>query len=1004
MKRKTLTEDQIEEILSQSRVKREIYHDLMQFRVREILLVSTYYDAFSLEEEGQLTDKIFDEYYNLNLTNAPRVTHVVSGARALEEIETRSFDLVVLMLRIEDITPWDLSKSIKTAQNNLPVLLLLKDNAEIAMLRVGWDGPTRSIDQVFVWNGDSRIFVAMIKYIEDAKNVDNDTRVGLVRVILLVEDSIRACSRYLPVLYSEIMKQTQRLIFEEKLNPTRKVLRMRARPKILVADNCNDAMAIVQNYRDNLLCVISDVSFNRDGSRDEEAGLKLIQAVKDIIPDLPTVLQSSDSENEPRAHALNSLFIDKNSDQLGGELRRFIVLHLGFGDFVFRNNRKENIGTAATIYEMETLLLTIPAESLRYHGVRNNFSAWLMARGEIAIARIIQPLKIDDFDSDQELREFLVNVFSNVRRVDIKGKVIEFSSDVLEGDGYILRLANGSLGGKGRGLAYINSLIQATDLETSMPGARICIPRTAIIGTEAFDQFIAENDQVHLFQTKEEYGRVQQDFLKGTLSKDLISKLKLLLDYFTGPLAIRSSGLFEDSISHPFSGVYPTFVLPNNHPSPGERMRQLTHAIKLVFSAVFESSARQYFDAVNYKIEEEKMAVIIQELVGNRHEDWFLPHFSGVAQSYNYYPFGYIKPEDGVAATAVGLGKYVVEGEKAYRFCPRYPKLNVSTTEEAINNSQNHFLALDMAMEDPDLTRGEDATLVDLNISEAERLGILDQLVSVWDYQNDRMQEGLYGPGPRIMNFAPILKFETFPLARILDLCLSKFRVALGTPVEVEFAVDLTRDKDREPTLYLLQVKHFMRNIETFAIEPDTIRFDDCLIYTQKSMGNGRVDDLRDIIYIDPDAFDRSATLQMGVELEKLNARMRQEDRKYILIGPGRWGTRDHWLGIPIIWTQISQARVIVEADLEGYHVDSSQGSHFFHNITSMNIGYLSARYHMGPKSGDTSFVDWDWLKEQPVVDRTRYAVRVRLDKPLTVLMDGRKRIAVVYKPGWDCV
>ncbi|MBN1355003.1 hypothetical protein JXA40_01920 [bacterium] len=982
-----------DKVVDRNRTDDEIYHDLMHFRIREILLVATNYDAFILQQEGQLTEMIYNEYYTLNLSSAPRITSVPTAAQAQKKLKTKRFDLVIVMMRIPDMTPFQLSRQIKTRFPDLPVILLLKDNAEISLLSE-FKNQTSHFDHVFVWNGDSKIFVAMIKSIEDQYNADNDTQMGMVRIILLVEDSIRYISRYLPILYTEIIKQVQQLISQESPYEKLKMLRMRARPKVLLAKNYEEAVRIIRRYKDYLLCVISDVKYEKNGAMDNDAGFKLIRHVRNTLRDLPAVLQSSEPENESKTLEFKSRFINKNSPTLDQDLVAFLVDDLGFGDFIFKNSGGVEIARAGSLEELRALLNKVPLESLEYHGSRNHFSAWLMARGEIRIAQKLQPIRISEFPSLSELRDFLVRVFQRLQSEATRGKVVEFDAAILTGTNHVLRLSDGSLGGKGRGIAFIAYLIENEILPGAIDGVSIQIPRSSIVGTMEFDRFIESHTARNFCQKETDFESIKRCFVSGSLSTELTYRLQQFLYQIRHPLAVRSSSLLEDSLSQPFSGVYSTYLLPNNHPDLTVRLRQLETAIKLVFASVFSGSAKTYFDAVNYKIEQEKMAVIIQELVGRNNKTAYYPHISGVAQSYNYYPVSYMKPSDGIAMLAAGLGKYVVEGEKTYHVCPNYPKLDILSPADQLKHSQNHLYALDMSNPDFELLNGEDVTLTTLDIRQSEKHGMLNHIASVWDEENQRILPGLDHPGPRILNFEYILKYETFPLAEILREILGILKDQLGTPVEIEFAVQLPdRTRSESATFYLLQIKHFITNLSRFSIDTDAIEPSKLFVFSSRCMGNGRIDDIQDVVYIDPETFNRSKMVFMTGELERLNRKLKAAGRKYILIGPGRWGTRDRWLGIPIGWAQISNAKVIIEAGLEDFQVDASMGSHFFHNITSMNVGYLSVPYGL-----QDSFIDWSWLNTHPAAERTPHCIHIHMDRPLPVLMDGRKGISMIYK------
>ncbi|MFH1572603.1 MAG: PEP/pyruvate-binding domain-containing protein, partial [Acidobacteriota bacterium] len=581
--------ERLSELVRQYKTDNDIYHDLMQFRVREILLVATIYDAFILEEEDRLSEKIFGEYYQLNLSSAPRITSVSFGEEALEILRYRFFDMVILTMRIDEISPFELSRKIREANPTIPILLLLNDNAEIPLVSERHEQPSH-LDKVFVWNGDSKIFLAMIKYIEDKINVVKDTRIGLVRVILMVEDSIRYYSRYLPLLYSEIMKQTQRIIADEHLNEAKKLLRMRARPKVLMAESYEEAVQIIERYKDYLLCLISDITFPRNQVRDEEAGVALIHHVRGLLPGLPVLIQSSEPGNESTATALKASFMSKSAENLSRELTAFIFERLGFGDFVFRDRKGQPIARAQTMEQFRELLFSVPDESLIYHANRNNFSGWLMARGEIQIARELQPVKVSDFADTSGLRQHLISVYYAVQANRIRGRVLPFAENLL-GESYpVLRLADGSLGGKGRGMAFLHLLIESCQLDRVIEGVNIRIPQTVVIGTEEYESFVAASGLSELFTREVGYHEAKERFLAGSLSPGLRDKLRRYLERTPRPLCVRSSGMFEDSLSQPFAGIYDTFLLPNNEPDIELRLEQVESAIKLVYASILSES------------------------------------------------------------------------------------------------------------------------------------------------------------------------------------------------------------------------------------------------------------------------------------------------------------------------------------------------------------------------------------------------------------------------------
>ena len=980
----------LQRFLNKNNYDRDIYHDLMPFKVKEILLVATLYDAYSIEKEGRFSEYVLGEYSSLNLTSVPRITGVSSMHEAKEELENKHFDLVIIMMGVEKQISSEIAESIKAKYPYIPVFLLLNNNKDLKLIRKT-PSLIQNIDKVFIWNGEPKIFFAMIKHVEDQINVNNDTRMGLVRVILLVEDNPIYYSRYFPLLYDVVMEQTRALIDDVSTDELYKVLRLRARPKILLATNYEEAKTILNTYKDFLLCLITDVEFERKGVADEHAGFRLADYAKRIKSDLPTVIQSSEEQNAEVAYALQATFIDKNSDTLKQDFRSFITHYLGFGNFVYRDKTGRQIGVARTLREFEMQLKRIPDDSLMYHARKDHFSMWLMARGEIQAAKILNPQKVTDFESPSKIRAYLIDVIHKFRNEQDKGKVIPFNEEGIIDETNIISLAEGSLGGKGRGLAFVNTLINNLDFSHYIPNINIRTPKTSIIGVEEFELFLSRNNLAERVMLEKDYDKVKQMFLEGNLSKTLIKKLKIILKKITKPLAVRSSGLFEDSMMQPFAGIFETYYIPNNHPDQNVRLQQLMDAIKLVYASVYSDVARQYVEAVNYKIEQERMAIVIQELVGNKFGTVFYPHISGVAQSYNYYPVAHMKPEEGFGIIALGLGKYVVEGEKCYRFSPSYPDTEISSQKDQFKNSQTEFFALDLKNRDINLLEGDTAGLMRLGIDEAERHGTLKHLASVYDSVSNRIVPGLRHPGARVVNFANILKYNYIPLAKTIEVVLDVVEEALGTPVEIEFAVDLTKDSEYRSSFYLLQIKPLIGSSNDYEINRQEINEEKTLLFTEKAMGNGSIDHITDVIYVDVDRFDKARTPEMAEEINALNEKMVKEDRQYLLIGPGRWGTRDRYIGIPVKWPNISNAKVIVETSLEGYPLDASSGSHFFHNVTSMQVGYFSIQQEL---SGN--YIKWDVLKDQKVIQKTKFFNHVRFDKPLEVKMDGKQRFAVV--------
>lgn len=980
----------LQKFLDRHNAERDVFHDLQPFKVKEILLVANLYDAYTIEGEGRFADHILGEYYQMSLTSIPRVTGVSSEEEAFNRLKARHYDMVIIMIGVDKETPMDMCRKIKFKYPYLPTYLLLNNPSDLAFVKKQ-KGMKVPFDNYFVWTGESKVFFAMVSLLEDKVNVENDTLKGLTGVILLVEDSADYYSSYLPMLYNLVMDQTKSLIEDVSTDELYKVLKLRARPKILLASDWESAVNIFNNYRNNLLCVISDMRFPRNGEMNEKAGFELIQFIKTHLPNLPTVLQSSDRENAKYAFTLKSNFINKNSASLLQDLKSFINYYLGFGHFVYRDNRGRQIAVAKSMKEFEAYLETVPEDSLSYHAMRNHFSQWLMARGEVKIARLINPIKVTDFNSLRDLREFLLNIIQKRRQEMNKGRVINFEESAEIDETNVVSLSAGSHGGKGRGLAFINTLIYSFELGKLLPGINIKTPITAIIGTDEFDMFMERNRLWEFVKDENDFDVIQKVFMESSLSFTLEKKLRVFLKKINKPLAVRSSSLFEDSMSQPFSGIFGTYLVPNNHPEADIRLKQLSDAIRLVFASIYSKNARAYFEAINYKIELEKMAVVIQEVVGNRYEDTFYPHISGSAQSFNFYPVAHMTPKDGFAVTAVGLGQYVMEGNLAYRFSPAYPALEIISQKDLYKNSQVSFYAIDLTKKDLNLLEGENAGLKMLDISVAEGHGTLNHIASVMNPDNDTITPGLDSPGPRVINFADILKYNFIPLASTLKTVLDVVTEACGTPVEIEFASDLSKDEAGNASFYLLQIKPLLGIGSAYSIDPDTIDEKELILLTSKSMGNGVIDDITDIIFIDPEKFDNRLTVRMADEIAALNEKMVKEKRKYILIGPGRWGTRDRFLGIPVAWPQISGAKVIVEVSLPDFHPDASLGSHFFHNVTSMNVGYFSIN-----QDSDQDKICWENIGSQHVVTNGEFFSHIRFENPMLVRMDGKKGMAVI--------
>ncbi len=985
----TASKQLLQHFINQHNVDRDIYHDLMPFKVKEILLISTLYDAYSIEKEDRLTDNILGEYSKLSLSTVPRITGVSNLDEALEKLDEKYFNMVIIMMGADTHTPLEMSKRIKSEYSYVPLYLLVNNSIIVNEMEKN-PVSIASIDKIFVWNGDPKVFFTMIKLLEDKVNIENDTRIALTRVILLVEDSPKYYSRYLPLLYSSVLEQTKRVIEDVSTDDLYKVLRIRIRPKIILAGTYEEAIDLFTRYKNYMLCLISDVKFYKNNILDDNAGLQLVTHVRKELPSLPVIIQSYEQSKEEMAFKMKVSFINKNSESLMQEIRSFLSNYLGFGDFVFRDANSNPIAIASTMEEFERELRIIPNDSLLYHAQKNHFSMWLAARGEIQVARIIHPSTIDDFSGPEEIREYLLNTLKKYRQEKRRGKIVGFDTAWEVDESNIVSLAEGSFGGKGRGLSFINTLIYTFDISQYAPNINLRTPRTSIIGTTEYEGFMMRNNLYEKVFASSNFLEIQKHFLEAELSDQLKIRLDRLLQIYHRPLAVRSSGLLEDSIMQPFAGIFETYIVPNNHPDKHVRLKQAMDAVKLVYASVFSDTARGYIKAINYKIEDERMAVIIQEVVGNSFGNYYYPHISGVAQSYNYYPFGHIQPDDGFANIALGLGKYVVEGERAYRFCPKYPTLINYSNNDLIKNSQVDFFAVDLSKHEINLLEGDEAGLARLNLYESEQHGTLKHCASVYNPENNSITPGLGQPGPRVVNFANILKYNYIPLAQTIQVVLDVVKEALGVACEIEFAVDLNRDTNYKSSFFLLQIKPMLGNTQDYKVDLDSVDMSKVILLSKNGMGNGYLNNIADVVFVKREAFDKSMTCEMALELEEINGKLYSADRRCILIGPGRWGTRDRWIGIPVTWPQISQAKIIVETSFEDFPLDASYGSHFFHNVISMDVGYCSVQ------DGDTNArVAWDVLNSYPVEYETKFFKHIQLPKPLIVRMDGRQRLIV---------
>jgi hypothetical protein len=968
------------------------FDSLMPFRVKNILLVSSLYDLYNLREDGRLTHLVMSEYAELRLSSAPAITRVDSGSNALEALKDNSFDLIIVFRSLTDIESDVFSRQAKLLNPDIPVVLLAFHHRELELMR---DQGCEAFDDIFFWNGESKMLLTIIKYVEDKINVDADTELVGVRVIILVENSVRFYSSFLPLIYTEIMQQTSALL-SESINSANRLLRMRARPKILLAQNFEDALDLFKKHKKYLLGIISDIQFSKDGQINETAGIQLAEMFKNEISDLPMLLQSSDGTKVKQATECNAAFLNKRSPTLLNKLSAFINQNFGFGDFVFRLPDGTELARASSFREMQRCVARIDARSLVFHAENNHFSNWLMARTEFELAARLRPRKVSEFESPKKMRAYLVNTLKWFRHERQVGVVTDFSRGHYDGHAEFLRIGEGSLGGKGRGLAFINNLVNRYPVHDAFPGTRITVPRTAVICTGAFDQFMEINDLTEFALDDHTDEEIIAAFRDARLPRELVRDLKSFLAIAKYPMAVRSSSLLEDCHYQPFAGIFDTHFLPNNHSTLKGRLERLVVAIKLIYASVYFNNAKHYTDATGNRTEEEKMAVVLQEIVGKNRDGYFYPVLSGMARSYNFYSVGRIKPEEGIAYTALGLGKTIMEGENCLFFSPSKPQVlpQFSKPQDYLRNTQRDFFAVDM--HDPSVfpERGGEVGLVKLKMSESEQHGVLKYVGSTYSADNDRIYPGIGRKGARIVTFDPILKSKIFPLAEILEYLLELGSSAMNVPIEIEFAAELNSDPDKPSEFRFLQIRPMM--VET-SFEDVSVYDDDnegVFCKSDQSLSNGRIEGIRDIVFVKPENFERGNMVHMADHVGRYNQQFKDQNLSYVLVGPGRWGTSDRWLGIETKWDQISAARVIVEVDYGDFVVEPSFGTHFFQNLITFATGYLTIN-----SSSSFNFFDWDWLNAIEPVSETEYLRHVRLEQPLNVLIDGRVGKAVIFKP-----
>jgi CheY-like chemotaxis protein len=975
----------------------EGFENLMPFRVQDILLVSSLYDSFILREDGRLNELLIGESLELNLQQVPGITHVSSYAQALELAKSEPrFNLIVTNLKVGDMDAAQLARQIKNAGLDIPVVVLAYDYRGLKNFVAR--NPVNDIDQVFLWQGNARILIAIVKFVEDMRNAAHDTEAMGVPVVLVVEDNIRYYSSFLPAICSELIIQSHRVI-QEGMNVAHKLLRMRARPKILLATNYEDAARLAQQYKDYLLGVVSDVEFPHNGQLSIEAGFELARLVREMVPDVPVVLQTSRTRFRTRAYEEGFSFLQKRSPTLLKSLSKLMKEQFAFGDFVFQMPDGTEVARASDLNTLEQRLKTVDAESIAYHSQRNHFSRWMTARTEFALAQRLRPRKVSDFPDYEVLRRDLIDSISEYRREQSEVLIGDFKAESFKkSDTMFLRMGEGSLGGKARGLAFVRHLLRQRRMTWRFPGVRVSVPATVVISTSLFDQFVAENNLLDFAMNCDEDAEIRQRFMEASLPASLLKGLQAFLAEVKYPIAVRSSSLLEDSQYQPFTGVYETFML-GNHEDDATRMANLTEAVKRVYASTFSQHAKAYVKATPYRLEEEKMAVILQQVVGAQHSNRFYPNFSGVARSRNFYPMAPMKYEDGIAAVALGLGRAVVGGGKCLLFCPKYPRhvVQFSSVEDVLASSQTDFFALELdghRQTGQDGHEGAGLREVRFGLQAAEADGTLHEVGSTYSKDNHAVYDGMSRQGTRIVSFAPILKHGLFPLASILTGLVKVGEDGLGQPVEIEFGVQLPQDGDETADFGFLQIRPLVLSREQEQLHMEPVEPERLICQSSMVLGNGRIADVQDIVMVDSHRFERSHSQEVARAVAYFNARLNEQGRPYILIGVGRWGSNDPWLGIPVDWDEISGARAIVEAGFRDFRVMPSQGSHFFQNLTAFQIGYFT----VNPDAGE-GFVDWKWLTEQASVEEQGCVRHLHFADPLLILMDSRSAQGRIFKP-----
>lgn len=982
-----------EDSLSQLYLKDTAFQALMQRRIFNVLLIASPYDAFMMEEDGRVEEQLYFEYVSLNLSSPPRVTRVNNVSAAMDVLSQKQFDLIIAMPGVDVSETFTGAREIKAGYPNIPIIVLTPFSKEVSRRLANED--FTGIDYVFSWLGNVDLLLAIIKLLEDKMNADNDINEVGVQMILLVEDSVRFYSSVLPHVYKFLLKQSMEFS-TEALNEHEQMLRMRGRPKVMLARDYEEAVELYEKYGKNMLGVISDVSFKRNGIKDPQAGLKLAKYFKEQDPYLPIIIESSEVENADKVKDFNGVFLDKNSKKLPVDLGDAIMKNFGFGDFVMRNPETgEEIVRIKSLKDMQNCIFDVPAEALFHHASSNDISRWLYSRAMFPIAEVVKGHRFNSLEEAPAVRQLFFDLIVKYRKMKNRGVVAVFRKDRFDYYSNFARIGQGSLGGKGRGLAFIDSIIKKNPECDNFDGVTISIPRTVVLCTDIFDEFMSTNNLYPLALSDAPDEKILHSFLQARLPESLIEDFFALFEVVDKPLAIRSSSLLEDSHYQPFAGIYSTYMIPHVD-DRYEMLRMLSDAIKGVYASVFYADSKAYMTATSNVIDQEKMAVIIQEVVGKEVEGYYYPSFSGVGRSLNYYPINDEQPEDGVAEVAVGLGKYIVDGGLSLRFSPRHPDkvLQTSTLDLALRDTQTRMYALDMNSVTENFSVDDSFNISKIKVQDAAMSGGLRYMVSTFDYIDQVIRDSEYGDGRRVVTFANILQHKVFPLADAVDFMLTKGQSEMARPVEIEFAGIVDVNDKNKGKIYWLQIRPIIDRKDLIDDTILSVPDEDVLLRSNTALGHGNIENVNTIVYVRPENFSSSNNSLIAREIEKINRNFTAEGESYILIGPGRWGSSDTALGIPVKWPNISSAKLIVESSLSNYRIEPSQGTHFFQNLTSFGVGYFTI-----DSSSHNGVYDIDFLNAQPAVYESEFVRIVKFDQSLSIGINGRKGVGVVVKP-----